>query len=94
MDALAVAAQGLVAVALMGARPPLSVYDALARRWLCATYLVIPDTDAWAGGVRTVRELALRGRNAELRMLPSGAKDFAELSLEQRRRFLRLDEDD
>lgn len=91
MDALAVASQGLVSVALMGARPPLCVYDALARRWQCATYIVIPDSDAPAGGVRSVRELVLRGRHAELRVLPAGVKDFAELPAVERRRVLCLD---
>lgn len=88
MDALAVAAHGKIAVALMGAMPPLLVYYGLARRWRGAAYLVVPDNDAVCAGVRTARLLAQHGRDVRLCLLPENVKDFAELPEEARQQFL------
>ncbi|MDR7528657.1 MAG: toprim domain-containing protein [Armatimonadota bacterium] len=83
MDALAVAEVGWEGIALMGAQPPRPVLEALARAPLRAPIVLVPDRDA----VGTWGRVAMYFAGAAI-LLPSRAKDLAELPADQRRDVL------
>jgi len=85
MDALAAAGTGADGVSLMGAMPPLIVFDHMARLFAQSTeFLVIPDTDMLHAGLALARYERRRGCLARLCVLPLGWKDLAELPPEAR----------
>lgn len=81
-DALALAGQGVVGIALMGLAPSREVWSRVATMTRERRVIVCPDSDAVASAGVWHRELFLRGVVAAV-WAPT-AKDFASLSVAQR----------
>lgn len=88
MDALAAAdVENTVGIALMGNQPNDKILSHVTMISSSLPILVVGDSDAMREATQTVAALAMRGRNTKLVML-NGAKDIAELNLDQRRKVL------
>lgn len=88
MDALAAAGAGAIGVGLMGAQPPMAVCQFVARRLAGWRVLAVADSDALQAAARTVGVLASLGLASSLVLVPSPAKDLAELGPQERKELL------
>lgn len=84
MCALAAAECGYLGVALMGNTPTLPVIEHVAGIAGPLPMVVVADTDALGPASVVAAQLAARGRRTRV-VCPRGAKDLAELSLDERK---------
>lgn len=83
MDALALAGAGCVGIALMGNRPPASVWKRIATLVRGHQVVVLPDADAVHAAGAWASALARFGVTSQLALVHE--KDFCALTLEARR---------
>ena len=92
MDALAAAGCGFPAIAILGASPPMLVFDQVARlvdrSYRKGPCIIIPDNDRLAEWAFVQAQLGARGVYGRIQQITSGAKDLAELSTQDRMEFL------
>lgn len=86
MCALAAAGTGRLGIAMMGADPPEARLDLTFKRVRGTICYVIPDSDKQDLFIHVMSYLANRGVTCRL-LDPGPAKDFAEMSPENRRRL-------
>lgn len=90
MDALAAVPLGFVGVGLMGNQPPDKVIShVIDRVRTFQLVIIIPDQDHVEMGAYLLGHLAAHGIKARV-LLPQ-AKDFADMSIRERRRLLGVD---
>lgn len=92
MDALAAAGCGFSAIAVLGAVPPVIVYEHVAKlvskAYRKGTAIIIPDNDRLGAWVDTQATLGALGVYARIQQLPGAYKDLAEMPQNEREEFL------
>jgi hypothetical protein len=88
-DALAAADVGCIGIGLMGNKPPSIVWDHIWDRYHGNKILLVSDIDSVGDTVQWQAQLAIRGMKSQV-VVPSGVKDFAALTKEQRIQLVRV----
>ena len=94
-DALALAELGYISIALMGNKPPISVWDHFESRYRGLKYgqierhivTLVADRDSVGETTLWQAQLGVRGYRSRV-VIPEGGKDIASLDVEQRKKVL------